>query len=112
MPAFLEHVQKKKNNVWLSSSGQIAQWWRDRERVSISSSVAGKRLDFNLTVKGNLPINGMTLTIMLPQKGVLPTVRSTKVGTYVPRIAKLDDYRAVVIFDNMKPGDYVYQASF
>ncbi|TXT36856.1 MAG: xylanase/chitin deacetylase [Comamonadaceae bacterium] len=112
MPSFLSHVQKKRGNVWLASSGQVAQWWRDRERVSMTSAVAGKRLDFNLTVKGDQPVNGVTLTLMLPQKGVLPTVRSTKIGTYVPRIVKLDDFRAVVIFDNLKPGDYVYQATF
>lgn len=112
MPAFLTHLQKRRSQIWLASSGQVAQWWRDRERVSITSATSGKRLDFNLTVKGSQPVNGATLIVMLPQRGVMPTVRSTKIGTVVPQVLKLDDYRAAVIFDTLKPGDYVYQATF
>ena len=112
MPAFLTHLQTRRNQVWLASSGQVAQWWRDRERITISSSIAGKRLDFNVTVKGTQPVNGATFVIMLPQKGLLPSVRSTKIGQVVPRVVMFDDYRAVLIFESLKPGDYVFQASF
>ncbi len=112
MPAYLEHVKKRRDRIWLASSGQIAQWWRDRERISISSSISGKRLDFNLTVKGEQPVYGASLTVIQPTKGVPPTVVSTKIGAPVPRVVPLDDYRAVVIFANLKPGDYVYQATF
>lgn len=112
MPSFLDHVKKKRNMVWLASGGQVEQWWRERERVSLSSSVSGKRLDFNITVKGNQPVNGFTLVVMNPQKGVLPTLRSTKVGTVLPQVMRLDDYRSAVIFEQLKPGDYIYQATF
>jgi peptidoglycan/xylan/chitin deacetylase (PgdA/CDA1 family) len=112
MPAFLTHLQTRRNQVWLASSGQVARWWRDRERITISSSIAGKRLDFNVTVKGTQPVNGAAFVIMLPQKGLLPSVRSTKIGQVVPRVVMLDDYRAVLIFESLKPGDYVFQASF
>ena len=42
----------------------------------------------------------------------MPTVRSPKIGSVTPRIEKLDDYRAAVIFDSLNPGDYVFQATF
>lgn len=112
MPAFLDHVQQRRTQIWLASSAEVAQWWRDRDRVSISSALSGKRLDFNLTVKGTKPVKGVTLLIFQPQKGVMPTVRSTKIGTAVPQVRKLDDYRAAVLFDSLEPGDYVYQATF
>lgn len=111
-PNFLKHLQTHNERVWMATSGQVAQWWRDRERLSISSSVSGKRLDFNLTVKGSQPVNGASLMVVLPQKGILPVVRSTKIGAVEPRVVQLDDYRAAVIFDVLKPGDYVYQATF
>ena len=79
MPGFLAHLQQRRNQIWLAASGQIAQWWRDRERFRLSSSNPGKRLDFNVTVKGNQPINGATVIIMLPEKAKMPTVRSTKI---------------------------------
>ncbi|MDD2810387.1 hypothetical protein, partial [Rhodoferax sp.] len=60
----------------------------------------------------NQPVNGFTLVVMNPQKGVLPTLRSTKVGTVLPQVMRLDDYRAAVIFEQLKPGDYIYQATF
>jgi hypothetical protein len=90
----------------------VAQWWRERERATLSASISGKRLDFNLSVKGTQPISGLTLIVMLPEKGVLPAVRSTKIGTTAPKVTKLDDYRAAVLFDSLLPGDYVFQATF
>ncbi len=112
MPGFLAHLQQRKNKIWLASSEQIAQWWRDRERLRLSSSNAGKRLDFSISVKGDQPINGATVIIMLPEKAKMPTVRSTKIGAMNPRIVKMDDYRAAVVFDSLNPGDYVFQATF
>lgn len=112
LPAYLAHVQKRRDRIWLASSGQIVQWWRDRERMSINSTVSGKRLDFNLTVKGGQPVNGASFTVIQPNKGVPPTVVSTKIGAPVPRVVQLDDYRSAVIFSSLKPGDYVYQATF
>jgi hypothetical protein len=105
-------VQKRRDKVWMASAGQIAQWWRDRERLSITSSVSGKKLDFNLTVKGEQPIHGVTLTVIQPIKGIAATVVSTKIGAPTPRVIPLDEYRSAVIFQSLKPGDYVYQATF
>ncbi len=112
MPGFLAHLQKRRGQLWLASGGEVAQWWRDRERLKLSSSHSGKRLDFNLTVKGDQPISGASLIMMLPEKGLLPTVRSTKIGSVTPTVTKIDDYRASVVFENLKPGDYVFQATF
>ncbi len=112
MPDFLAHVQERRSQVWMATSAQVAQWWRDRERLRLSSFNVGRRLDFNLSVKGTQPLFGATLVVMLPRKGQLPTVRSTKIGTMIPRVTKIDDYRAAVVFDSLKPGDYVFQATF
>jgi peptidoglycan/xylan/chitin deacetylase (PgdA/CDA1 family) len=112
MPALLAHIQKVRGKLFMASSSEVAQWWRDRERVAVSSVPSGKRLDFNITVKGDEPVSGMSLTLMLPQKGLLPTIRSTKIGTLVPSVQLLDDYRASVLFDKLEPGDYVFQATF
>ncbi len=112
MPAFLDHVQRRRSQIWLASSGEVAQWWRDRDRVSLSSAISGKRMVINLTVKGTDPVNGFTLLIIQPQKGMLPTVQSTKIGAPVPQVTRLDDYRAAVRFDSLTPGDYVFQATF
>ncbi len=112
MPVFLAHLQKRREHILLASSGQMTQWWHDRDRVTLSSGVTGKRLDFNLTVKGDQPVSGMTLMIMLPAKGRSPTVSATKIDMTVPTVRQLDDYRAALVFDRLEPGNYSFQATF
>jgi len=112
MPEFLAHLQKRRSGLWLATGTEIADWWRDRERIALSSAPVGRRLDFNITIKGDKPVKGASFTIMLPQKGLIPTVRSTKIGTPLPQVNALDEYRASVVFDQLPPGDYVFQATF
>lgn len=112
MPDFLEHLKQRRGQVWLASAGQVADWWRERERFKLSSTDIGKRFEFNITITGKGPLTGASLVMMLPQKGVLPTVRSVKIGLPKPTVSKIDDYRAAIVFDLLKPGNYAYQATF
>lgn len=112
MPGFLVHTQQRRALVWKAKSGEVADWWRDRERVKFSSSNSGKRLVFNITVAGTTPVSGVSLVIMLPQKGILPTVQATKIGGVKPTVLTVDNYRAAILFGSLEPGDYIYQATF
>lgn len=112
MPGLLVHTKQRRNQVWLASAGQVADWWRERERFKLSYRNTGKRLEFNITVKGTTPVSGVSLVVMLPQKGVLPTVQSTKIGGVKPTVSKIDNYRAAIVFDTLPPGNHVYQATF
>lgn len=112
MPGFLVHMKQQRKQVWVASAGQVADWWRERERFKLSSVNTGKRLEFNITVTGKNPLTGASLVVMLPQKGILPTVQSTKIGAVKPTVSKIDPYRAVIVFETLNPGNYVYQATF
>ena len=112
MPAYLQHLKPLRNTLWLASAGQVTDWWRDRERLKLSSTFTGKRLEFDLTVTGTKPIQGASLVVMLSHKGILPTVQSTKIGMVNPVVSRIDDYRAAVIFDTLNPGNYAYQVTF
>jgi hypothetical protein len=112
MPGFLEYLKQRRDPLWLASAGQVADWWRERERLKLSSSYIGKRLEFNITVTGEKPLNGASLILMLPQKGIFPTIQSLKIGTIKPAISKIDNYRAVVILGTLNPGNYAYQVTF
>lgn len=111
-PDYLSHVKKNDTKVWVASAGQVAQWWRQREKFKLDSSYNGKRLDFNVTVKGEAPVAGASVIIMLPQKGMLPHVLGTKVGMEMPSVTLLDEYRALLVFKTLNPGNYGYQTSF
>jgi len=112
MPGFLVHLKQHVGQVWVASAGDVASWWRNRERFKLSSKNTGRRLEFNITVTGDKPINGASLVIMLPQKGVIATVQSTKTDSIKPTVTKIDDYRSTVVFDSLPPGNYAYQATF
>ena len=112
MPGFLTHIKKFRVDTWLASGTEIANWWRERERLKLSSRNLGRRLEFNLSVNGKTPFQGASLTVMLPKKGVMPTVQALKVGLPKPEVRKIDDFRAAIIFESLNPGDYAYQATF
>lgn len=112
MPGLIERIKQRRGQIWLASAGQVADWWRERERFKLSSKATSQRLEFNLTVTGKTPLNNAGLIVMLPQKGILPEVRPLKIGLPKPTVSKIDDYRAAVVFDSLKPGNYAYQATF
>ena len=112
MPGFLEHVKTRRAQIWLASAGQVADWWRNRERFKLSYGNSGRRLEFNVTITGKTPLTGATVIAMLPQKGFLPEVESLKIGMPKPVVTRIDDFRASVVFGLLPPGNYAYQMTF
>jgi hypothetical protein len=112
MPGYLTHLKQHRDLFWLASAGQVADWWHERERFKLSARLRGRVLDFDLSVTGKTAFNGASLIVMLSTKGVLPTVHGLKFGMPKANIQKIDDYRAVIVFDTLNPGNYAYQASF
>ena len=112
MPGFLVHTKQRRGLVWKARAGEVADWWRERERVKISYSNSGKRIQFNITVTGTKPVNGASFVMMMPQKGLLPIVQPTRIGEVKPVVSAIDNYRATILFDSLPPGNHVYQATF
>ncbi len=112
MQGFLVHLKKHRERVWMASATEVAQWWRERARLKLSARNLGRRLEFNLSVTGKSVLKGTSLTLMLPKKGILPNVQALKAGLPKPVVQKIDEYRVAVIFPELNPGDYAYQATF
>lgn len=112
MPTLLNHLRSVGPSLWLASGTQVAQWWRNRERVKLSTTFTGKRLEMNITIRGDQPVQGASIIVYLPYKGGMPSVSSTKIGATRPAVNKLDDYRVALVFDELKPGNHAFQATF
>jgi peptidoglycan/xylan/chitin deacetylase (PgdA/CDA1 family) len=112
LPAYLDHLSQRRANLWLASAGQVADWWRDRDRFKLSSKASSTRVEFNITITGNNPVKGAALTMMLPQKGVHAVVEGVKIGMTKPTVTRIDEYRDGIVFDTLEPGSYSYQAIF
>jgi peptidoglycan/xylan/chitin deacetylase (PgdA/CDA1 family) len=111
-PDYLAHVKKNRSKVWFTTGGQVSDWWRRRDQFKLDSSFNGKRLDFNITVKGKSAVSGASVIIMLPQKGLLPHVLGTKVGMELPTVTLMDEFRALLVFETLSPGNYSFQTTF
>jgi len=90
----------------------VADWWRERERFKLSSSINGKRLVFNITITGQQPFNGATVIVTTPQRGVQTTVVGDTVTMVRPTVSKIDDYRAALVFESLAPGNHGYSVTF
>jgi hypothetical protein len=112
MPGYLAHLKQRRESLWLASAGQVADWWRDRDRFRLSSSSHGKRFEFNITITGEPAFVGATVIVMLPRKGAQAVVEGLKIGMVRPVVSKIDDYRSAIIFDALAPGSYGYQITF
>lgn len=112
MPAYLAYLRSQRESIWLAAPSEIDAWWRDRERLRLAVRPVGPRLELDLSVGGKQPVKGASLILMLPRKGVLPSVNGLKLGMPVPKVSLLDDFRATVVFDALEPGDYFYRITF
>lgn len=112
MPGFLEHIKQNRSAVWLASAGQIADWWRNRERFKLTSQHTAKRIDVKISVIDEGAVFDASLVVMLPQKGVSTIVKSVKVGQPTPVVTRIDDLRMAVTFAKLDPGNYAYQVTF
>lgn len=112
LPGYLVYLKQKRNALWLTSAGRVADWWRERERFLVRSTFTGKRLEVDVTVIGKAPVTGGTVLIMLPQRDMLPTVQSTKTSGIKPTVTRVDPFRAAMVFGSLPPGNYSYQITF
>lgn len=112
LPGWLDHLKQRRSGLWLASGGEVADWWRERERLRYATKQNGKRIELDITVTGDKPLKGATLVVMLPQKGAQAIAEGLKIGMVKPTIARIDDYRSSLIFDTLAPGSYAYQLTF
>lgn len=112
MPGMLLHAKQLKERMWLATSGEVANWWRERERVQFSPSYKGRRLEMAVSITGANPVSGASFIVFLPQKDVSMSVKSTKIGGVLPTVRTIDAYRKVLIFPGLPPGNHSYQITF
>lgn len=103
---------QRSGDLWLASGAQVEQWWRARRNVAVVGSRQGLRLELDISVKGNAPVSGVTVLVMVPARGTVPTIRVTKVGAVQPVVKRVDDYTSQLVFPALQPGNYAYQINF
>jgi hypothetical protein len=109
----IQNLKIRRDRMWLATSGQVADWWRERERVAVKLDASSTALQLNVSVKGGTPLkHAVTVWINLPEFGAL--LRASTNGQAGPavKIAAVDAWRAAVILTGLAPGSYSWQLHF
>lgn len=108
-----KHLQARNDRMWLVTSGEIAEWWRERDRVTARLEGGVTAPQLTVTVRAGEPLKRpASVLINLPDPGA--TVRLVARGTYdkSPKVAPVDAWRAAVVLDGLPAGDYQWYVYF
>jgi hypothetical protein len=107
------YLQTKKDNLWMTSSRNIAQWWRDRARIAARLEPTEKGLQLKVTVLGALsPKDPVAIWINLPYVGAVLRLESPIINNPLPATGAIDAWRTAVILEELVPGEYEWNIHF
>lgn len=107
------YLKTRRERVWMATAGQVADWWRERERVNVrlESGATGPRMVVSI-LPGTALKQAATVSVNLPEMGA--TLRLVARGGLekTPRVARLDAWRAAVVLDGLTAGDHQWDMYF
>ena len=109
----LKYLKVRKDQMWLATSRQVADWWRERERVivKLGADVAAPQL--TVTVEAGEPLqHAATVWINLPQSGSTVRLLAHSTSGKLPKIAVVDKWRAAIMLDGLTPGKHQWSVYF
>ncbi|MDD5332945.1 MAG: hypothetical protein PHS32_04290 [Rhodoferax sp.] len=110
---FFNHLKARSNRMWLATGGQVADWWRERARVSarLESSAVAPLLIVRI-MGGGPSRRAAAVWVNLPESGGV--LRVVAAGNYAktPKIASVDAWRTAVVLDGFAPGEYQWYLYF
>ena len=111
VPAYLERLQKHKNQIWIATGSEISNWWRARARITQSVDVPPEQLTFKVSAPGIS--QKVSFFVTRPMMGKqLPVVEALKANLPQPKIRQIDEFRVALIFEPLTAGQYRYRVQF
>ncbi len=109
----LKHLKARRDHMWLATSGQVADWWRERERVDIKLESSPTALQLSVTVKGSTPLEQpVSVWINLPESGASLRISPNGQAKSPLKIDTVDAWRAAVVLTGLAPGIHSWQIHF
>ena len=110
---FFKDVKARKDRMWMATAGQTANWWRERQRVSIRLEPGAVAMQLSVTIVGDTPLKQpVAVWINLPEFG--STLRLIHRGSKAvsPKIMRVDAWRAAVVLEGLSSGEYRWNLYF
>jgi peptidoglycan/xylan/chitin deacetylase (PgdA/CDA1 family) len=112
-PPYVKRLQEHRHDVWAVSGAEIAQWWRERERVQFQQGkLIGNRFTFVVQAPGK--VKGITFMVThAVADGGVKRVVPAQGGLPMPELTRVDPWRTALVFkDELPVGTYTYELAF
>ncbi|MDT8990060.1 polysaccharide deacetylase family protein [Curvibacter sp. APW13] len=107
------HLAQRKGKMWMTSAGEIAQWWRDRARVAVRLEPNAKAPILVVSVQGGVPVRERTVAwLNLPSMASRLRLEAADLDDPTPPVVKVDAWRSGVVLDGLVPGEYCWYLYF
>lgn len=106
-------LKKYQDKVWNATASEVAQWWAERERISVNIDGDLTAAFLNVDVIGATPLKQkVSVLINLPQAGDRLNLIPAGQATGEMKITKLDNFRVNVELPALPQGKYRWRLDF
>lgn len=109
MPTFLDTAKKRVQDVWIVPANDIAQWWRERERMRYVVSGTSDSFNIDVTVEGNAPLKTGAVIVTHRRADASVVVQPVEGYALTPKVRRLDRFRSAIVFDDLAVGSHAYR---
>lgn len=108
-----DDLKHRKNQTWLTTATNVAQWWRERDQVKVDFQAKEGVPVLTVTVGGHRPISrSMAVWVNLPEADSVMHLKALKAPENLPSVVAVDAWRVAVLLEGLKPGRYQWQLAF
>jgi hypothetical protein len=109
----LDKVASLRSRIWMASANQIAQWWRSRERVSVSLETHPQGQLLRATVAPGLAApQPLTIWVNLPRPNSRVRLQALNKGDKLSDVMAVDAWRSAVVLGTPAVGTYEWLLQF
>jgi hypothetical protein len=117
MPAqrkrILDEMRALREQTWIASANQIAQWWRNRDRVSIAFAPHPQGYVLSATVARTAPNpEPVSIWVTLPKRNSKVRLEALNKGDKLPTIHAVDPWRVAIVMQAPRPGQTQWLLKF
>lgn len=107
------HLSTRRDRIWMASAGQVADWWRERARVTTRFDTTAAAPLLVATINGQSPLRQpVAILVNLPSSESVMRLVASDRATLLPKIVRVDAWRAAVVLDGIAPGEYRWSVYF
>ena len=109
----LDKVASLRARLWVASANQISQWWRSRERVSVSLQAHPQGQLLRVTVvPGVAAPQPLTIWVSLPRPNTRVRLQAVNKGNKPPPVVAVDAWRSAVVLGAPTVGTHEWLLQF